>query len=95
MPKKIDHYKKSLHIFEQLYKQYPHLTLGQHIATAFEDYGDIWGITSKEFTYALEKYASQLELDIQQIAPQDYVDKIVKDTEDIFNEIEDDEEDFN
>lgn len=87
-----NYYKKALQLLEELHRKYPTQTLGQHIATAFADYTDLWPISHKEFYYALEKYNSQKELDILHIAPDEYVQKIVEDGEHLFEDVDPEEE---
>lgn len=87
-----NYYKNTLKLLEELHHKYPSQTLGQHIATAFAEYPDLWPISHKEFYYALEKYNSQKELDILHIAPEDYVKKIVEDGEHLFEELDVDED---
>lgn len=91
---KQNHYKQALQLLKDLHQLYPGYGMGRHIATALSDYGDFWGITDKEFCFALEKYSSELELDLQNIASDEYVKKIVKDAEDLNHILdEDDDED--
>jgi len=89
--KKADYYKRALKVFEELHKDYPHYEMGRHIDTAFADYGNMWGMTGKEFLFALEKYQSELAMDEQQLVPEDYVNKIVEDARD-FDHILDEKE---
>lgn len=61
---------------------------------SIDDYGDCWGLTDKEFLFALEKYRAELDYNI---SPDTDVDKIVKDAQDldinkILGEEEQDEE---
>ncbi len=80
MSKKPTAYNQALHILQDLKKSYPSYTMGQHISTALADYGDAWGMTDKEFTFALEKYQSELEYNI---VSETEVDKIVRDAQDL------------
>ena len=41
---------------KNLHTLYPNYNMGRHIATALDGYGDMWGMTDKEFVYALTKY---------------------------------------
>jgi len=52
--------------------------MGRHLATALDEYGDIWGLTDKEVLFALEKYKSQLELDVPH-TDENELDQIIKD----------------
>lgn len=85
-------YKKAIELMENLYVSHPHYTLGRHLSTALADYGDFWGITNKEFCFALEKYAAELELDGQEISSEAYVNNIVEDAKHLFENIEEEEE---
>lgn len=89
-----NYYKKALKLLDELHKDHPTYTLGQHISTAFSDYPDMWPLSSKEFFYALEKYNSELELDIMHVAPDDYVREIEEDGLHLFDE-DPEEDDFN
>jgi len=69
--------------------------MGRHISTAFDEYGDIWGLSDKEVLFALEKYKTQLEMDIPHTDDSE-LDEIIKDgmnLENIFKE-EDNGEDY-
>lgn len=65
MPKIKDNYIKCLSLLTDLKKAYPSTTLGQHISMATADYTDVWGITDKEFLFALNKYATELEFNLE------------------------------
>jgi len=80
MSKKPTAYNQAIHLLQDLKKERPTYTLGQHISTALADYGDAWGITDKEFVFALEKYQSELEYNT---ASETEVDKIVRDAQDL------------
>lgn len=91
--KKVNYYKKALKLLEQLHTEYPTQGIGQHITTAMADYGDFWGISDKEFCFALEKYKTELDLDAQNMVSESYVEKIVKDAQNLealFNEEDED-----
>lgn len=61
----------------ELKKQHPSYTFGRHIATAFSDYGDLWGVSDKEILFALDKYKTELELDLPH-TEKDELDEIIK-----------------
>lgn len=86
--------KKLISILEELSRNYPSFGTGRHISTALADYGDFWGITDKEFCFALERYQTQLDLDGNNIAAIDYVDKIVEDAKHLFDPKPEDEEEY-
>lgn len=83
-------YNEVISLLQDLKKNYPTYTLGQHISTALSDYGDIWGISDKEFLFALEKYQAELEYNI---ASDTEVDKIVRDAQDLDKLFKQEEED--
>ncbi len=64
--------------------------MGRHIATALDGYGDVWGITDRELFFALEKYSTELDMDV---APhhKDELDNIIKDGMDLDNILKEDE----
>lgn len=91
--KRIDYYKKTIKLLEELHRDHPEMRMGQHISTAFSDYPDVWHVSEKEIFYAIEKYNSQLELDIIHLAPEDYVNQIEEDGKHLFDtNLEDEEE---
>jgi hypothetical protein len=94
MGRKPKHYNHIIHTLQELQTKYPTYTMGMHIATALGDYRDFWGITDKEFLFALEKYKVQLELEAPLAAPEE-LDKIIKDGMDLSlsNVLGEDEED--
>lgn len=58
-------YNQVISLLQELHKSYPTYNLGRHIATALDDYGDIWGMTDNEILFALRKYKTQLDMDIR------------------------------
>lgn len=88
MSRKINNYNKALKLLQELHSEYPSYSIAQHLSTALADYGDYWGITDREFCFALEKYQNELALDVQNIAPDDYVEKIVEDAKHLFDNSE-------
>ncbi len=92
MNQKVNYYKKSLTVLEELKKDHPSFNLGRHVDTATADYGDVWGMSDKEFYFALQKYQSQLCLDIQDIND-DYVKRIVDEAMNLDTILDDEEDD--
>lgn len=82
---------------KELHKKYPTQNIGRHIDQAFADYS-LFGISDKELAYAIDKYSQTLEID--PIANDAEVEKILRDTEKLFSretfslEDEDEEEDY-
>ena len=85
-------YQQILSVLAELKQAFPSYNLGRHLDTALNEYKDIWGMTDKEMLYALNKYKSQLTLDIPH--PDDTeIDKIVKDAMNLSTILQEDEED--
>lgn len=74
-----------------LHKQYPNQGMGRHFDAAFADYPSLFGISDQEFLYALHKYQATLEID--PIASEAEVDKIIREGMDLKSLFENDEED--
>jgi hypothetical protein len=95
MSRRPNPYNRAITVLQELHKSYPNYGIGRHIATALSDYGDLWGITDKEFVFALEKYQIELEFNL---APDIEIAKIIKDAENldtILNEEnEEDDDDY-
>lgn len=89
MAAKKTNYQQCISILTQLHKDNPNTSLGTHLANAFAEYGNTWGMSDKEILFALEKYKTQLELDY---FPDSDIEKIVKEGMDL-NSILLDEED--
>jgi len=88
-------YKECVDILEKLHSSHPTYTIAQHIATAMADYGEFWGLTDGEFLFALEKYSAELELDIANVASEEFVNKIVEDGRTLFSTpLEEEEEEY-
>lgn len=93
--RKASYYNQIIQLLQQLHVAYPSYNMGRHLSTALDEYGDIWGLTDKEILFALDKYKSQLELDIPHTDDKE-IDQIIKDgmnLDDILKE-EDNGEDY-
>lgn len=84
-----DFYNKSLKLLHNLHSSHPTLNLGRHLAAVFYEYGDLWGVSDKELHFAIEKYATELEMDIPH---SDDVDEIVKEGIDLGNILKEDDD---
>lgn len=84
-------YNQVLNILKELNKRHPHFNMGRHLSTALDGYGDIWGLSDKELSYALEKYKTQLEMDVPHAED---VDDIVKEAENLQGMFEEEEEEY-
>ncbi len=65
-------------MLERLHKAHPTYNIGRHISTALDGYDDIWGVTDKEFLFALEKYELELNMDSPHIDEEE-IEEIIKD----------------
>ena len=90
---KKDQYQQALYILQELHKDFPTYNLGRHLATALSDYGDIWGMTDKEIAFALDKYKSEIEMDVPHLDESE-IDKIIKDGMDLDNILKEEEEEY-
>jgi hypothetical protein len=75
MSKRTNYYNKVVSALQELHTLYPNYNMGRHLATALDGYGDTWGLTDKEFLYALSKYKGELEMDVPHT---DDIDQIIK-----------------
>ena len=92
MSRKVSPYNQAINKLLELHKKYPNRGLGMHISTALCEYGDMWGVSDKEFLFALEKYEAELELDF---APDKDIDQIIKEGENLETLFQqEEEEDF-
>lgn len=60
--KKINYYNTIVKTLQEIKKDYPNLSLGQHIATCTQDYPNLYFLSDKEFLFTLEKYKAELDL---------------------------------
>jgi hypothetical protein len=87
-----NHYRQILQTLERLRKAHPTYNIGRHISTALDGYDDIWGVTDKEFLFALEKYELELNMDVDHI-DQEEIDEIIKDGMNLERTLFEEEED--
>jgi hypothetical protein len=78
MSRKPNNYNQILHVLQQLHADFPSYNMGRHISTALSDYGDLWGVTDREFLFALQKYKAELEMDIPHTDDKE-IDDIIRD----------------
>ena len=92
--RKPNYYNQIIHVLQQLHTAYPEYNMGKHLATAIDEYGDIWGLTDKELLFALDKYKTQLEMDVPH-TDESELDQIIKEGMDLDNILkEEDGEDY-
>jgi hypothetical protein len=90
---KKNYFRSILKTLEELHTEYPDHNIGRHFSMALSEYGDLWGMTDKEMLFALEKYKVELSLDNNNIAPDEFVDQIIKDGMNLGKKSEEEEED--
>jgi hypothetical protein len=64
--------------------------MGKHIATAFADYTDVWGLSDKVFYSTLLNYVIELELDVPH--KDDDIQNIINQGLNLSSVLEEDEE---
>ena len=74
--KKASYYNQILTTLKTLHSAHPKYTMGQHLSTSLDGYRDIWGISDKEFLFALEKYVAELEYDVPHT--EDDIDDLIR-----------------
>lgn len=89
---KTNYFQEITSLLKELNKEFPSYTLGQHIATALDGYGDVWGMSDREFLFALTKYKTGIELDVPHIANDKDLEEIIKGGMNLFSNEE--EEDY-
>lgn len=87
------HYQQALHTLQELHKSFPTYNLGRHLSTALSDYGDTWGLTDKELAFALDKYKTELEMDVPHTDEKE-IDRIIKEGMDLDNILKEEDEDY-
>lgn len=85
-------YTQIIDVLIELKVRYPSYSMGKHLATALDDYGDIWGISDKEILFALTKYKAQMEMDVPHIAGDEEIAEIEKDAMNLSIKYEEEEE---
>jgi hypothetical protein len=78
MSRKPQCFTQVINVLTSLHRSYPTYNIGRHLSTALDGYGDFWGMTDRELLFALEKYKTQLEMDVPHIDDQE-IDDIIKD----------------
>ena len=73
------HYSEIIEELMELKALYPSYTMGRHISTILDEYTDVWGITDKEFLFAIKKYRAQLQMDVPHEADEKELKKIIDD----------------
>jgi len=76
-PNKPNYYNEILSCLQELKTLFPDYSMGKHLSTITDEYGDIWGISDKELSYALKKYKAQLEMYVP--THEEDIEDIIKD----------------
>jgi hypothetical protein len=95
--KKINFFKKLIAQLQELHNDYPNQSVATHFAIALQDYGNIWGLSDKEVSFAIEKY--QVELELNNFIPDKDLDKIIEegknlDKINLYDDESDEEDDY-
>ena len=72
-------YKDILEVLMELKTLYPSYSMGKHISTALDEYGDIWGLSDKEVLYAFTKYKAQMQMDVPHETNEEELKRIIDD----------------
>lgn len=92
MSRKINtHFTQIISLLNDLHKSFPTYNVGRHLSTALEGYGDVWGMTDKELLYALNKYKTELDLDMPH-SPDVDIQDIIQQGMNLDNILEEDED---
>ena len=78
MAKQPNYYRQIIQTLIRLQKAYPTYNIGRHISTAMDEYTDVWGVSDKEFLYAIQKYEIELNIDGPHIDDEE-IEEIIKD----------------
>jgi hypothetical protein len=92
MQKGPNYYRQIIKALERLQKAHPTYNIGRHIATALDGYTDVWGVTDKEFLFALQKYEIELNMDYSHVDEEE-IEDIIKDGMNLERLFLDEEED--
>lgn len=76
---KLNLYADIINVLMELKTLYPSYSMGKHISTALDEYGDIWGMTDKEVLYAFTKYKAQMQMDVPHETGEEELKQIIDD----------------
>lgn len=91
MAKTPNYYRQIIQTLVRLQKAYPTYNIGRHISTALDEYSDVWGVSDREFLYAIQKYEIELNIDGPHIDDKE-IEEIIKDGMNLDNMFEEEEE---
>ena len=78
MAKQPNYYSQIIQTLVRLQKAYPTYNIGRHISTALDEYTDVWGVSDREFLYAIQKYEIELNIDGPHLDDKE-IEEIIKD----------------
>ena len=78
MAKQPNYYRQIIQTLIRLQKAYSTYNMGRHISTAMDEYTDVWGVSDREFLYAIQKYEIELNIDGPHIDDEE-IEEIIKD----------------
>ena len=87
-----NYYRQIIQTLVRLQKAYPTYNMGRHISTALDEYSDVWGVSDKEFLYAIQKYEIELNIDGPHIDDEE-IEAIIKDGMNLERTLFEEEED--
>lgn len=85
-----NYYRQIIQTLVRLQKAYPTYNMGRHISTAMDEYSDVWGVSDREFLYAIQKYEIELNIDGPHIDDEE-IEEIIKDGMNLDNIFEEEE----
>ena len=85
-----NYYRQIIQTLVRLQKAYPTYNMGRHISTALDEYSDVWGVSDREFLYAIQKYEIELNIDGPHIDDEE-IEEIIKDGMNLDNIFEEEE----
>jgi hypothetical protein len=91
MAKTPNYYRQIIQTLVRLQKAYPTYNIGRHISTALDEYSDVWGVSDREFLYAIQKYEIELNIDGPHIDDKE-IEEIIKDGMNLDSMFEEEEE---
>ena len=91
MAKIPNYYRQIIQTLVRLQKAYPTYNIGRHISTALDEYSDVWGVSDREFLYAIQKYEIELNIDGPHLDDKE-IEEIIKDGMNLDSMFEEEEE---
>ena len=91
MAKQPNYYRQIIQTLVRLQKAYPTYNIGRHISTALDEYSDVWGVSDREFLYAIQKYEIELNIDGPHLDDKE-IEEIIKDGMNLDSMFEEEEE---